>query len=155
MENANTQDKPNLDEGVKDAVFVAPKASGSWSVLSYVLLILSVLTGMAAFLAERHWVNEDRYANAISAEQAIAVKLPFVLKDLADQINRPHPFETAWFASLKKSNKDPQFSVEFYLTQAGVTDPENVDKDGVYKKPVKMPEFKESEVKDNSLLLDA
>lgn len=106
MENANTQDKPNLDEGVKDAVFVAPKASGSWSVLSYVLLILSVLTGMAAFLAERHWVNEDRYANAISAEQAIAVKLPFVLKDLADQINRPHPFETAWFASLKKSNKD-------------------------------------------------
>ena len=27
MENANTQDKPNLDEGVKDAVFVAPKAS--------------------------------------------------------------------------------------------------------------------------------
>ncbi|MEY3390933.1 MAG: hypothetical protein RL350_1195, partial [Pseudomonadota bacterium] len=24
MENANTQDKPNLDEGVKDAVFVAP-----------------------------------------------------------------------------------------------------------------------------------
>ncbi len=106
MENANTQDKPNLDEGVKDAVFVAPKASGSWPVLSYVLLIFSVLTGMAAFLAERHWINEDRYANAISAEQVIAVKLPFVLKDLADQINRPHPFETAWFASLKKSNKD-------------------------------------------------
>jgi hypothetical protein len=61
---------------------------------------------MAAFLAERHWINEDRYANEISVEQAIAIKLPFVLKDLADQINRPHPFDTAWFASLKKSDKD-------------------------------------------------
>jgi DNA repair protein RadA len=57
-------------------------------------------------------------------------------------------------AHFKKSNKDPQFSVEFYLTAAGVTDPENVNKDGVYKKPVKIPEFNESEVKDTSLLLE-
>ena len=106
MENTNTQGKTSQDDSVKDTVFVSPKPAHAWPILSFVFLIISILTGMAAFLAERHWINEDRYANEISVEQAIAIKLPFVLKDLADQINRPHPFDTAWFASLKKSDKD-------------------------------------------------
>lgn len=106
MENTNTQGKTSQDNSVKDTVFVSPKPAHAWPILSFVFLIISILTGMAAFLAERHWINEDRYANEISVEQAIAIKLPFVLKDLADQINRPHPFDTAWFASLKKSDKD-------------------------------------------------
>jgi hypothetical protein len=106
MENTNTQGKTSQDDSVKDTVFISPKPAHAWPILSFVFLIISILTGMAAFLAERHWINEDRYANEISVEQAIAIKLPFVLKDLADQINRPHPFDTAWFASLKKSDKD-------------------------------------------------
>ena len=106
MENTNTKAKTSQDDSVKDTVFVSPKPAHAWPILSFVFLIISILTGMAAFLAERHWINEDRYANEISVEQAIAIKLPFVLKDLADQINRPHPFDTAWFASLKKSDKD-------------------------------------------------
>jgi hypothetical protein len=106
MENTNTKSKTSQDDSVKDTVFVSPKPAHAWPILSFVFLIISILTGMAAFLAERHWINEDRYANEISVEQAIAIKLPFVLKDLADQINRPHPFDTAWFASLKKSDKD-------------------------------------------------
>ena len=106
MENINTKAKTSQDDSVKDTVFVSPKPAHAWPILSFVFLIISILTGMAAFLAERHWINEDRYANEISVEQAIAIKLPFVLKDLADQINRPHPFDTAWFASLKKSDKD-------------------------------------------------
>jgi hypothetical protein len=106
MENTNTQGKTSQDDSVKDTVFVSPKPAHAWPILSFVFLIISILTGIAAFLAERHWINEDRYANEISVEQAIAIKLPFVLKDLADQINRPHPFDTAWFASLKKSDKD-------------------------------------------------
>jgi hypothetical protein len=106
MENTNTQGKTSQDDSAKDTVFISPKPAHAWPILSFVFLIISILTGMAAFLAERHWINEDRYANEISVEQAIAIKLPFVLKDLADQINRPHPFDTAWFASLKKSDKD-------------------------------------------------
>ena len=106
MENTNTQGKTSQDDSIKDTVFISPKPAHAWPILSFVFLIISILTGMAAFLAERHWINEDRYANEISVEQAIAIKLPFVLKDLADQINRPHPFDTAWFASLKKSDKD-------------------------------------------------
>ena len=106
MENINTKAKTSQDDSVKDTVFVSPKPAHAWPILSFVFLIISILTGMAAFLAERHWINEDRYANEISVEQATAIKLPFVLKDLADQINRPHPFDTAWFASLKKSDKD-------------------------------------------------
>ncbi len=106
MENTNTKAKTSQDDSVKDTVFVSPKPAHAWPILSFIFLIISILTGMAAFLAERHWINEDRYANEISVEQAIAIKLPFVLKDLADQINRPHPFDTAWFASLKKSDKD-------------------------------------------------
>ena len=106
MENTNTKAKTSQDDSVKDTVFVSPKPAHAWPILSFVFLIISILTGMAAFLAERHWINEDRYTNEISVEQAIAIKLPFVLKDLADQINRPHPFDTAWFASLKKSDKD-------------------------------------------------
>ena len=106
MENINTKAKTSQDDSVKDTVFVSPKPAHAWPILSFVFLIISILTGMAAFLAERHWINEDRYTNEISVEQAIAIKLPFVLKDLADQINRPHPFDTAWFASLKKSDKD-------------------------------------------------
>ena len=106
MENTNTQGKTSQDDSVKDTVFISPKPAHAWPILSFVFLIISIFTGMAAFLAERHWINEDRYANEISVEQAIAIKLPFVLKDLADQINRPHPFDTAWFASLKKSDKD-------------------------------------------------
>jgi len=106
MENTNTQGKTSQDDSVKDTVFVSPKPARAWPILSFIFLITSIVTGMAAFLAERHWINEDRYANEISVEQAIAIKLPFVLKDLADQINRPHPFDTAWFASLKKSDKD-------------------------------------------------
>ena len=106
MENTNTQGKTSQDDSVKDTVFISPKPAHAWPILSFVFLIISILTGMAAFLAERHWINEDRYTNEISVEQAIAIKLPFVLKDLADQINRPHPFDTAWFASLKKSDKD-------------------------------------------------
>ena len=106
MENTNTQGKTSQGDSVKDTVFISPKPAHAWPILSFVFLIISILTGMAAFLAERHWINEDRYANEISVEQAIAIKLPFVLKDLADQINRPHPFDTAWFASLKKSDKD-------------------------------------------------
>jgi len=106
MENTNTQGKTSQDDSVKDTVFISPKPAHAWPILSFVFLIISILTGMAAFLAERHWINEDRYANEISVEQAIAIKLPFVLKDLADQINRPHPFDAAWFASLKKSDKD-------------------------------------------------
>lgn len=106
MENTNTKAKTSQDDSVKDTVFVSPKPAHAWPILSFVFLIISILTGMAAFLAERHWINEDRYANEISVEQATAIKLPFVLKDLADQINRPHPFDTAWFASLKKSDKD-------------------------------------------------
>ena len=106
MENTNTKAKTSQDDSVKDTVFVSPKPAHAWPILSFVFLIISILTGMAAFLAERHWINEDRYANEISVEQAIAIKLPFVLKDLADQINRPHPFDTAWFASFKKSDKD-------------------------------------------------
>ena len=106
MENTNTKAKTSQDDSVKDTVFVSPKPAHAWPILSFVFLIISILTGMAAFLAERHWINEDRYTNEISVEQATAIKLPFVLKDLADQINRPHPFDTAWFASLKKSDKD-------------------------------------------------
>ena len=106
MENTNTQGKTSQDDSVKDTVFISPKPARAWPILSFIFLITSIITGMAAFLAERHWINEDRYANEISVEQAIAIKLPFVLKDLADQINRPHPFDTAWFASLKKSDKD-------------------------------------------------
>jgi hypothetical protein len=106
MENTNTKAKTSQDDSVKDTVFISPKPAHAWPILSFVFLIISILTGMAAFLAERHWINEDRYTNEISVEQAIAIKLPFVLKDLADQINRPHPFDTAWFASLKKSDKD-------------------------------------------------
>ena len=106
MENTNTKAKTSQDDSGKDTVFVSPKPAHAWPILSFVFLIISILTGMAAFLAERHWINEDRYTNEISVEQAIAIKLPFVLKDLADQINRPHPFDTAWFASLKKSDKD-------------------------------------------------
>ena len=106
MEDTNTASKTSQDDGVKDTVFVSPKSSGSWPIVSFVFLIISILSGMGAFLAERHWVLENRYANEISVEQAIAIKLPSVLKDLADQINRPHPFDTAWFASLKKSDKD-------------------------------------------------
>ena len=106
MENTNTQGKTSQEDSAKDTVFISPKPAHAWPILSFVFLIISILTGMAAFLAERHWINEDRYANEISVEQAIAIKLPFVLKDLADQINRPHPFDTAWFASLKKSDKD-------------------------------------------------
>lgn len=106
MEDTNTASKTSQDDGVKDTVFVSPKSSGSWPIVSFVFLIISILSGMGAFLAERHWVLENRYSNEISVEQAIAIKLPSVLKDLADQINRPHPFDTAWFASLKKSDKD-------------------------------------------------
>ena len=106
MENTNTQGKTSQDDSGKDTVFVSPKPAHAWPILSFVFLIISILTGMAAFLAERHWINEDRYTNEISVEQAIAIKLPFVLRNLADQINRPHPFDTAWFASLKKSDKD-------------------------------------------------
>ena len=91
MENTNTQGKTSQDDSVKDTVFISPKPARAWPILSFIFLITSIITGMAAFLAERHWINEDRYANEISVEQAIAIKLPFVLKDLADQINRPIP----------------------------------------------------------------
>ena len=96
MENTNTKAKTSQDDSVKDTVFVSPKPAHAWPILSFVFLIISILTGMAAFLAERHWINEDRYANEISVEQAIAIKLPFVLKDLADQINRPSMPHALW-----------------------------------------------------------
>lgn len=106
MENTNTQGKTIEEDGLKDTVFVSPKSAHAWPIFSFIFLVISIITGLGAFLAERHWVNEDRYANEISVEQAIAIKLPLVLKDLADQINRPHPFDTTWFASLKKTDKD-------------------------------------------------
>jgi len=78
MEDTNTASKTSQDDGVKDTVFVSPKSSGSWSIVSFVFLIISILSGMGAFLAERHWVLENRYSNEISVEQAIAIKLPSV-----------------------------------------------------------------------------
>lgn len=128
MENTNTQSKTSQDESMKDTVFVSPKPARSWPIVSFVFLSISIVTGIGAFLAERHWVNEDRYANEISVEQAIAIKLPFVLKDLADQINRPHPFDTAWFASLKKSDKDlKQFLDQVQIINKGKEAPKESD----------------------------
>lgn len=128
MENTNTQSNTSQDESMKDTVFVSPKPSGSWPIISFVFLSISIVTGIGAFLAERHWVNEDRYANEISVEQAIAIKLPFVLKDLADQINRPHPFDTAWFVSLKKIDKDlKQFLDQVQIVNKGNEAPKEPD----------------------------
>jgi len=58
-------------------------------------------------------------------------------------------------AHFKKSNKDPQYDCEFYLTEAGVSAPEDVDKDGIFKKKEKTVELHpESELIDKSLLIE-